>query len=83
MPGPVYHALTAVCSLDGALACLGLSIITRILVSGLWDGPGMPGPVYYNPNPGVWSLGWAWHAWACLVLPGGLHRQVGRGVGRS
>jgi hypothetical protein len=51
------------------LACLGLSIITRILVSGLWDGPGMPGPVYYNPNPCLLSLGWAWHAWACLLLP--------------
>jgi hypothetical protein len=49
------------------LACLDLSIITQILVSGLWDGPGMPGPVYYNPNPCVWVLGWAWDAWACLL----------------
>ncbi len=67
MPGPVYYELLTVYYLEGAVACLDLSIITRILVSGLWDGPGMPGPVYYNPNPCVWVLGWAWHAWACLL----------------
>ncbi len=68
MPGPVYYKWKSWCLVSGmGLACLGLSSITRILVSGLWDGPGMPGAVYYKLNSGVLSLGWAWHAWTCLL----------------
>jgi hypothetical protein len=75
MPGTVYYELPAVYYLEGALACwgsgmgltcLGLSIM-HCLLSALWMGPGLPGPVYYKLNPCVWSLGWAWHAWACLL----------------